>query len=43
MDYQHIETLKPPRMYGHAQIRQALLIAYTMNRGRLVLTEPPRP
>jgi hypothetical protein len=36
-----IETLQPPGRYTLAQIEQACAIAEVLNRGALVLAEPP--
>jgi hypothetical protein len=38
----HIETLHNPVRYTYAQIEKACAIAQLMNRGKLVLVEPPR-
>jgi hypothetical protein len=38
----HIETLHNPTRYSHAQIEKACAIAALLNRGKLVLVEPPR-
>lgn len=38
----HIQTLKHPGMYSYMQIEHACAIAQILNRGRLVLCEPPR-
>jgi hypothetical protein len=38
----HIETLHNPTRYTHAQIEKACTIAAMLNRGKLVLVEPPR-
>jgi len=38
----HIETLHNPTRYSHAQIEKACTIAAMLNRGKLVLVEPPR-
>jgi hypothetical protein len=38
----HIETLHNPTRYTHAQIEKACTIAALLNRGKLVLVEPPR-
>ena len=38
----HIETLLPPQRYSYAQIETACAVAAWLNRGRLILTEPPR-
>ena len=38
----HIETLHNPTRYTHAQIEKACTIASLLNRGKLVLVEPPR-
>ena len=37
-----IETLYNPSRYTYAQIEQACSIAALLNRGKLVLVEPPR-
>lgn len=37
----HVETLHNPVRYTHAQIEQACAIAQLLNRGKLVLVEPP--
>jgi hypothetical protein len=37
----HIETLKNPIEYTYAQIEKACAIAQALNRGKLVLVEPP--
>jgi hypothetical protein len=37
----HIETLDQPVRYTYAQIERACVIAQLLNRGKLVLTEPP--
>lgn len=42
MGFQHIETLHNPTLYGPAQLQQAYQVAQHMNRGKLVLAEPPR-
>lgn len=36
-----IETVRPPRRYSDRQIREAALIAATLNRGKLVLATEP--
>ena len=36
-----IETLHDPRHYTPAQIERATLVARMLNRGKLVLVEPP--
>jgi hypothetical protein len=38
----HIETLHNPVRYTYAQIEKACAIAQMLNRGKLVLVEPPR-
>jgi hypothetical protein len=38
----HIETLHNPTRYTYAQIERACAIAQLMNRGKLVLVEPPK-
>jgi hypothetical protein len=38
----HIETVHPPQTYTDRQLEQASRIAAALNRGRLVLAEPPR-
>jgi hypothetical protein len=38
----HIETLHNPTRYSYAQIEKACTIAALLNRGKLVLVEPPR-
>jgi hypothetical protein len=38
----HIETLQAPQEYTTAQIDLALKLASLLDRGRLVLAEPPR-
>jgi hypothetical protein len=38
----HIETLHNPVRYTYAQIERACAIAQLLNRGKLVLIEPPR-
>jgi hypothetical protein len=38
----HIETLHNPVRYTYAQIEKACAIAQVLNRGKLVLVEPPR-
>ena len=37
----HIETLHNPVRYTYAQIEKACAIAQMLNRGKLVLVEPP--
>jgi hypothetical protein len=37
-----IETLHNPVRYTNAQIAMACAIAQSLNRGRLLLVEPPR-
>lgn len=38
----HIETLHNPTRYSYAQIEKACTLAALLNRGKLVLVEPPR-
>jgi hypothetical protein len=38
----HIETLQNPIRYTYAQIERACSIAQALNRGKLVLVEPPQ-
>jgi hypothetical protein len=38
----HIETLHNPTRYSFAQIERACALAALLNRGKLVLVEPPR-
>jgi hypothetical protein len=38
----HIETLHNPTRYSFRQIEQACAIAALLNRGKLVLVEPPQ-
>jgi len=38
----HIETLHNPVKYTYAQIEKACALAQVLNRGKLVLVEPPR-
>jgi hypothetical protein len=38
----HLETIKNPSLYTRVQIERAILIAHALDRGKLVLTEPPR-
>ena len=38
----HIETLHNPVRYTYSQIEKACAIAKLLNRGKLVLVEPPR-
>jgi hypothetical protein len=38
----HIETLHNPVRYTYAQIEKACAIAQMLNRGKLVLVEPPQ-
>jgi hypothetical protein len=38
----HIETVQNPVKYTYAQIEKACTIAQLLNRGKLVLVEPPR-
>ena len=37
----HIETIQPPVDYAFEQIAKACAIAQYLNRGKLVLAEPP--
>lgn len=37
----HIETVHNPRRYTYAQIEKACAMAQLLNRGKLVLCEPP--
>ena len=37
----HIETLYSPSQYSAAQLERACLIAAALNRGKLILVEPP--
>ncbi len=37
----HIETLHDPARYSHVQIEKACALASMLNRGKLVLVEPP--
>ena len=37
----HIETLHNPVRYTYTQIEKACAIAQMLNRGKLVLVEPP--
>ena len=37
----HVETVDDPLRYSFAQIERACRIAQALNRGRLVLAEPP--
>ncbi|MEA2312544.1 MAG: hypothetical protein QOE28_2512 [Solirubrobacteraceae bacterium] len=37
----HIETLQNPVRYTYAQIEKACALAQLLNRGKLVLVEPP--
>jgi hypothetical protein len=39
----HIETLHNPALYADWQIDLAVAVAVRLNRGRLVLAQPPRP
>ena len=39
----HIETLYNPVRYTYSQIEKACAIAQLLNRGKLVLVEPPTP
>ena len=36
-----VETLQNPMRYTHAQIAKACALAQALNRGRLLLVEPP--
>jgi hypothetical protein len=38
----HIETLQSPLQYTYEQIELACAVARLLNRGKLVLVEPPR-
>ena len=38
----HIETIHDPARYTYAQVDLACAVAAHLNRGLLVLTEPPR-
>jgi hypothetical protein len=38
----HIETLQNPTRYTPAQIERACAIAHALNRGKMVLVEPPQ-
>ncbi len=38
----HIETLHNPGHYSGTQIEKACAVAQLLNRGKLVLIEPPR-
>jgi hypothetical protein len=38
----HIETLHNPTRYSFSQIERACALAALLNRGKLVLVEPPR-
>jgi hypothetical protein len=38
----HIETLHEPTRYSQIQIERACALATMLNRGKLVLVEPPR-
>lgn len=38
----HIETMQNPALYSHQQIERAAAIASALQRGKLVLVEPPR-
>ena len=38
----HIETIHNPLRYTFAQIEQACAIAELLDRGKLILVEPPR-
>jgi len=38
----HIETLHDPAHYTPIQIEKACAVASMLNRGKLVLVEPPR-
>ena len=37
----HIETLQNPIRYTYAQIEKACTLAAVLNRGKLVVVEPP--
>ena len=37
----HVETLEDPSRYSAAQIELACALAQMLNRGKLVLLEPP--
>ena len=37
----HIETLHNPTRYSYKQIERACTLAALLNRGKLVLVEPP--
>jgi hypothetical protein len=37
----HIETLHDPTRYTHVQIETACALANLLNRGKLILVEPP--
>lgn len=38
----HIETIRPPQQYTDLQLDRACEIARALNRGRLILCEPPQ-
>jgi len=38
-----VETIDEPVRYTFAQIARACTIAHVLNRGKLVLIEPPEP
>jgi hypothetical protein len=38
----HVETIHNPRRYTYAQIERAYAIAHRLDRGKLVLVEPPQ-
>ena len=38
----HVETVDDPVRYSFAQIERACALAALLNRGKLVLVEPPR-
>jgi hypothetical protein len=38
----HIETIHNPVRYSYAQIERACVIAQMLNRGKLVVCEPPQ-
>lgn len=37
-----VETISPPDAYTRPQLQLALKIAFTLDRGRFVLAEPPK-
>ena len=39
----HIETLLNPHCYSARQLDRACKIAYLLNRGKLIIVEPPEP